>query len=81
MERCVLADETLFLGKDLLPWLLLAIGGALLVANLAAYLRPPLVDPRRPDGARRERPPLGRVVPLSLVGALVSACAIASLVR
>ena len=36
----VLADE-LFLGHDLLAWLVLAFGGALLVGNIAALLRPP----------------------------------------
>ena len=32
---------TVFLGDDLLPWLVLALGGALLVGNVAALVRPP----------------------------------------
>ena len=36
----VLAD-TLFLGNDLLAWLLLALGGALAVGNGLALVRPP----------------------------------------
>lgn len=35
------ADETLFLGKDLLPWLLFAFGSAMVVGNLMAMFRPP----------------------------------------
>ncbi len=37
----VLASDQLFLGSDLLAWLILALGGALAVGNLAAIVRPP----------------------------------------
>ena len=33
--------EKVFLGDDLLAWLVLALGGALLVGNIAAIARPP----------------------------------------
>ena len=36
-----------FLGEDLLAWLVLAIGGAMAAGNLAALIRPP--DERRHD--------------------------------
>lgn len=37
----MLAADELFLGHDLLAWLVLAVGGALVVGNLAALIRPP----------------------------------------
>lgn len=37
----MLASDQLFLGSDLLAWLILALGGALAVGNLAAIVRPP----------------------------------------
>ena len=39
--------ETVFLGDDLLAWLVLALGGALLVGNVAAIVRPPDRPARR----------------------------------
>lgn len=45
----VFASDQLFLGSDLLAWLILALGGALAVGNLAALVRPP-------DGARAAMP-------------------------
>ncbi len=40
LEDIVFADE-LFLGHDLLAWLVLAVGAALVVGNIAALVRPP----------------------------------------
>jgi hypothetical protein len=71
--------EVLFLGDDLLPWLLLAVGAALVVANVAAVLRPPRVEPGNPLSPRREPPPMSRVVPLILLGLVVAIWAAASL--
>ena len=34
-------DATVFLGEDLLAWLVLAIGAALAVGNALALIRPP----------------------------------------
>ena len=34
-------DLSLFLGEDLITWLVLAFGGALFVGNIAAIVRPP----------------------------------------
>ena len=77
----VIGAETLFLGKDLLPWLMFAIGSALVVANLAAWLRPPRIDPADPTSPRREPAPLSRVGPLMVLGLLVAVWALASLIR
>ena len=35
------SDSGAFLGEDLLPYLVLAMGGALVAGNLAAILKPP----------------------------------------
>ena len=76
-----MADESLFLGNDLLAWLLLAFGAALVVANIAAFVRPPRSDPDQPNSARLDRPPPGRVVPLIVLGLVVGGWAGATLVR
>jgi len=71
------ADFFLF-DEQLLAWLLLAFGAAMVVGNLAAFLRPP---PGASDGdVPLERPPLRRVAALIAVGLLASVWAIASLV-
>ena len=75
------ADDQLFLGNDLLPWLLLAVGGALVVANIAALIRPPRAEGTTSTSERVERPPLGRVLPLIVLGLVVSVWAGASLLH
>ena len=66
------AASGLFLGKDLLPWLLLALGGAMVVGNGLALLRPP-PQPREDELARA---PTRRSLVMMLVG-LVAALAAA----
>ena len=68
---------TVFLGDDLLPWLVLALGGALLVGNVAALVRPPEQPPE--EGAL-ERAPLTRSIVMAAVGLVAAVWAIASLV-
>ncbi|HEX4979108.1 MAG TPA: hypothetical protein VFV35_03490 [Acidimicrobiales bacterium] len=68
----------MFLGEDLLSWLLLAFGGALLVGNVLAVLRPP--EGARDDGDL-ERAPLGRSLVMAAVGAVAAVWALASLVN
>lgn len=76
----VLAEESItvetFLGDDLLPWLTLALGGALAVGTLLAMVRPPA---EREEGTL-ERPPLGRSLVMIAIGALAAIWGIASLV-
>ena len=72
----MLAD-TLFLGNDLLAWLLLALGGAMAVGNGLALLRPP-------EKARQgdlPRAPAGRTVVMLGVGLVAAIWALASLTR
>lgn len=75
----LIGDEPLFLGDDLIAWLILALGAALVVANVAVLFRPPLEDPRDPDSARRQPPPVRRVAPWIAVGLVLSVWAVASL--
>lgn len=66
----------MFLGEDLLPLLVLALGAAMLVGNGLALLRPP---PQAKDGDL-ERAPTARSVTMMAVGGLAALWAIASLV-
>ena len=67
----------MFLGDDLLAWLVLALGGALLVGNVAAIVRPP--DRAREEGALEQAPVLRSVV-MASVGLIAAVWALASLV-
>ena len=69
------ADAAPFLGEDLIPYLVLAFGAALLVGNVAAMARP------RRSGQNGEtvRAPLWRAIPLALVGLVAAVWALATL--
>ena len=68
----------MFLGENLLAWLVLALGGALFVGNLLAVVKPP-------ETARTEtdlpKAPVGRSVAMALVGLVAAVWAIASLLQ
>jgi hypothetical protein len=66
-----------FLGDQLLPYLLLALGGALLLGNGLALVRPPK-DAREGELARA---PLGRSLLMMGVGFLAGLWALASLLK
>lgn len=66
----------MFLGENLLPYLVLALGGALLVGNVLALVRPPAEA--GPGDLRRA--PVGRSVVMALVGLVAAVWAVASLV-
>ncbi len=70
----MVADQ-LFLGNDLLAWLMLALGGALALGNGLALVRPPR-DEREGDLARA---PVGRSVLMGTVGLIAALWALASL--
>jgi hypothetical protein len=65
-----------FLGEDLLAWLILALGGALLIGNVAAIVRPP---PSPRDEGALERAPLTRSLVMAVVGLVAAIWAVASL--
>jgi hypothetical protein len=64
-----------FLGDDLLAWLILALGGALFAGNLLALIKPP--PPVEGDLAKA---PLGRSIVMGLVGLVAAVSALASLI-
>tara|TARA_B100000676_G_scaffold258190_1_gene266461 strand:- start:2462 stop:2665 length:204 start_codon:yes stop_codon:yes gene_type:complete len=66
-----------FLGEDLLGWLLLALGGAMAVGNVMALVRPPVAR----DDEDLERPPMWRSVLYIVLGSLAALWALATLVR
>ncbi len=67
----------MFLGEDLLAWLVLAIGGAMAVGNVLALVRPP--ETRREDDDL-ERAPLGRSIAFIVIGVVAAIWALGSLI-
>ena len=72
----VLADNSLFLGNNLLAWLLLALGGAMAVGNVLALVRPP---EHREEG-ELTRAPLARSLVMAIIGGVAALWALASLI-
>ena len=68
--------ERVFLGDDLLAWLVLALGGALFIGNVFAIVRPP----ERPEEDALERAPLGRSLLMAAVGLVGAVWALATLI-
>ena len=66
----------MFLGEDLLAWLLLAIGGALVVGNVLALFRPQ----KNPEAGDLTRPPLARSLVMIVIGGIAAVWGLASLV-
>jgi len=67
-----------FLGADLLAWLVLAIGGAMAAGNLAAVVRPP---EKKISDDDLDQAPLVRSLIFVVVGLVASVWAIASLLN
>jgi hypothetical protein len=65
------------LGDNLLPFMLLALGGALMVGNILAIVRPPA---QIRDGDL-PRAPIARSVFMASLGAIAAIWALASLVN
>lgn len=66
----------MFLGQNLLAWLVLALGASMAAGNLAALLRP---RPHRRDPNDLDRAPLARSILYIVVGSVAALWAIASL--
>jgi hypothetical protein len=64
-----------FLGDDLLGYLVLALGGALFAGNLMALIKPP--PPKEGDLAKA---PVARSVVMGLIGLIAAVWALASLI-
>jgi len=69
--------QTLFLGDNLLPLMLLAFGGALVAGNTMALIKPPQGEK---DEGDLERPPLVRTLVFILVGSVMTIWALATLI-
>ncbi len=67
---------SMFLGEDLLAYLVLAIGGAMAVGSVLAIVRPP-EQVREGD---LEAAPVGRSIAFAVVGAVGAVWALASLI-
>jgi hypothetical protein len=78
LARLVLIDwSPMFLGDQLLAWLVLALGAAMFAGNLLAVVRPP-EQPR--DETHLERAPVGRSLVIAALGLIAAIWAIATLV-
>jgi len=67
----------MFLGDDLLKWMVLALGGALFAGNMVALIKPPPA----PKEGDLERAPMARSVFMGLLGLVAAIWALASLVQ
>jgi hypothetical protein len=67
----------MFLGEDLLAWLVLAFGGALFVGNLLAIVKPPT---KQLDERHLDRAPVVRSAVYAGIGLVAAVWALASLV-
>lgn len=68
--------DTLFLGDNLLPLLVLALGGALLIGNVMALVKPPA----QPKQGELRRAPTGRSLLMAFIGLVAAVWALGSLV-
>jgi hypothetical protein len=70
------AETAVFLGEDLLAWLVLALGGAMAVGSIMALVRPP----ETPRDGELARAPVGRSIVMAVIGGLAALWAVASLI-
>jgi hypothetical protein len=70
------SDSGAFLGADLLPFLVLAFGAALVAGNVAAVLRPPAAARKEGD---LERAPVARSLAMAAIGLVAALWALISL--
>lgn len=77
----------MFLGDNILVYLVLALGGALAVGNIAAIVKPPKKDNRptlKDDGEPSTdlaKAPIARSLVMAIIGATAAVWAIASLLK
>lgn len=78
MFSLVAADNNFSpVGTDLLPWLILAVGGAMVFGNVIALVRPPEVG----DKGQLKRAPIGRTLVMIAVGFIGAVWSLASLLK
>lgn len=66
----------MFLGENLLMWLILALGGALFAGNLLALIKPP----PKPQEGDLPKAPIARSVFMATLGLIAAIWALATLV-
>ena len=66
----------MFLGEDLLSWMVIALGGAMFAGNVAALVRPPK---QRRDANDLTKAPVVRSVVMATIGAIAMVWAFVSL--
>jgi hypothetical protein len=72
-----LGEETpVFLGEDLLAYLVLALGAAMAIGSIVALVRPP----EAPKEGELARAPVSRSIVMIVVGTIAALWALASLV-
>ena len=80
----------MFLGDNLIVYLVLALGGALAVGNIAALVRPPKAQPEKPnaqsdenesEGTDLDKAPVVRSLVMAIIGATAAVWSIASLLK
>lgn len=67
----------MLLGDDLLPLLVLALGGAMVFGNVMAIIRPPA----EAKPGELDRAPRGRSLGMALIGLVAALWALASLIK
>ena len=66
-----------FLGENLITWLVLALGGALAVGNVLALVKPPA---QQSDAENLVKAPVTRTLVMAIIGAIAAIWAFVSLV-
>ena len=69
-------ELVMFLGEDLLAWMVIALGGAMFAGNVAALIRPPK---QRRDANDLTKAPVVRSVVMATIGAIAMVWAFVSL--
>ncbi|MEY2468760.1 MAG: hypothetical protein QOF21_1458 [Actinomycetota bacterium] len=72
-----LGEQSAFLGEDLLPLLVLALGAAMVFGNVLAIVRPPA---KREEG-QLAKAPIGRSLMMASVGFIAALWAAVSLLK
>jgi len=68
----------MFLGKDLIVYLVLALGAALAVGNILALVKPPVAPKEQGD---LEAAPKGRSVMMAVIGTIAALWSVVSLIK
>lgn len=66
----------MFLGEDILAWLVIALGGAMFAGNVAALIRPPK---QRRDANDLTKAPVVRSLVMATIGGIAALWALVSL--